>query len=194
MWSSIHSLCQAMSGGVYSVIPTYLSRMNRILSFANKPRLDRHEKPNRARVKKNIPIQMRNIRSRDKLETGRPDGLTKAVLETCNVISDIVKKEAADHYPQKSIYAQSKDTALTSQRNTPQVMSRQQRRVPIQVLECPPTQDPELSRPARTAPSSQHSSFPNNVPHLHHADSFSAVVYRAVGWCRSFPRDKAVTR
>ena len=56
-------------GGVVSVGPvealamhsrsrapqTDLSRMKRILSFANRPRLERQEKPNSARVKKKIP-------------------------------------------------------------------------------------------------------------------------------------------
>ena len=73
-------------------------------------------------------------------------------------------------------------------------MSRQQRRIPIQVLERPPTQDPELSGPTRTAPSSQQSSFPNDVAHLNHADSFATVAYRAVGWCRYFPGGRAITR
>ena len=73
-------------------------------------------------------------------------------------------------------------------------MSRQQRWIPIQVLERPPTQDPELSGPTRTAPSSQQSSFPNDVAHLSRADSFAIVTYRAVGWRRYFPRGMAVTR
>jgi hypothetical protein len=33
----------------------HLSRMKRIRSFANNPRLDKHEKPNRAKVKKKTP-------------------------------------------------------------------------------------------------------------------------------------------
>ena len=73
-------------------------------------------------------------------------------------------------------------------------MSRQQRWIPIQVLERPPTQDPELSGPTRTPPSSQQSSFPNDVAHPNHADSFATATYRAVGWCRYFPGGRAVTR
>ena len=76
--------------------PTYRSRMNRILSFANNPKLDRHEKPNNASVKKNIPAQMQSIRSQDELEP--KTGLAKAILETCNVISNVVEEETADHY------------------------------------------------------------------------------------------------
>lgn len=34
----------------------YLSRIKSMRSFANSPMLDRHEKPNRASVKKNTPI------------------------------------------------------------------------------------------------------------------------------------------
>src|SRR5271154_2905361 len=42
------------------VMLTYLSRMNRMRSLANKPRLDRQENPNSAKVKKKIPITSLN--------------------------------------------------------------------------------------------------------------------------------------
>ena len=41
--------------GITKFVGMYLSRIKRIRSLANKPRLDKHEKPNKARVKKNIP-------------------------------------------------------------------------------------------------------------------------------------------
>lgn len=68
--------------------------MNRILSFANNPKLDRHENPNSASVKKNIPAN-KNIRHwaiRAKVLH------TKAILESCDIISNVVEKETADHY------------------------------------------------------------------------------------------------
>ena len=36
---------------------THLSFMNRIRSLANNPRLDKHENPNSANVKKKIPVK-----------------------------------------------------------------------------------------------------------------------------------------
>ena len=90
--------------------------------------------------------------------------------------------------------AQSKGKPLTSQGNTPQIMSRQQRWIPIQVLECPPTQDPKLSGPARTAPSFQQSSFPNDIAHLKHANSFAVVAYRAIRWCKYLPKGRGNSR
>ena len=40
---------------------SHLSRMKRIRSFANKPRLDKHEKPNKAKVKKKAPTKTKSV-------------------------------------------------------------------------------------------------------------------------------------
>ena len=59
-----------------------LSRINKIRSFANSPRLDRHEKPKRARVKKNTPEKWLV----DKSPPGR-NARTESILESGNVIA-----------------------------------------------------------------------------------------------------------
>ena len=45
---------------------THLSFMNRIRSLANNPRLDKHENPNSANVKKKIPVKKKNGKNREK--------------------------------------------------------------------------------------------------------------------------------
>jgi hypothetical protein len=42
-------------------IESHLSLMKRIRSLANNPRLDKHEKPNRAKVKKKTPADATSI-------------------------------------------------------------------------------------------------------------------------------------
>ena len=59
-----------------------LSRINKIRSFANSPRLDRHEKPKRARVKKNTPEKWLV----DKSPPGR-NARTESILESGNIIA-----------------------------------------------------------------------------------------------------------
>lgn len=59
-----------------------LSRINKIRSFANSPRLDRHEKPKRARVKKNTPEKWL-------VDKSPPGGnaRTESILESGNIIA-----------------------------------------------------------------------------------------------------------
>jgi hypothetical protein len=42
-------------------VESHLSLMKRIRSLANNPRLDKHEKPNRAKVKKKTPADATSI-------------------------------------------------------------------------------------------------------------------------------------
>ena len=75
-----------------------LSRMNKIRSFANSPRLDRHEKPKRARVKKNTPEKWL-------VDKSPPDGnaRTESILESGNIIAiqmsaNLFKKKTGGAY------------------------------------------------------------------------------------------------
>ena len=60
--------------------------MNRIRSLANSPRLDKHENPNKANVKKKMPVKtVRTEESKTKLIK---QTRTQPILETCNIIPE----------------------------------------------------------------------------------------------------------
>ncbi len=90
----------------------HLSRINRIRSLANKPKLDRHENPNSESVKKNNPVEHAVSNS---IPTSFDALHTQSVLEPCYVISrptirtaiytvesecdlrDVVEEQATNH-------------------------------------------------------------------------------------------------
>ena len=60
--------------------------MNKIRSLANNPRLDKHEKPNSANVKKKIPVK--TIKNKGKEKQFIKKTRTQPILETCNIIPE----------------------------------------------------------------------------------------------------------
>ena len=74
-----------MDGKIVLLI-THLSFMNRIRSLANSPRLDKHENPNSANVKKKMPVTtIRTEESKGKLFK---QIRTHSILETRNIIPE----------------------------------------------------------------------------------------------------------
>ena len=69
--------------------------MNKMRSFANKPRLDKHENPKRAREKKKIP--RRFWKPAISFLKGKPDIRNTVQCTGTEYVRDVVHKESANH-------------------------------------------------------------------------------------------------
>ena len=67
-------------------IDSHLSLMKRIRSLANNPRLDKHENPNRAKVKKNTPADATSIN----VHHPNAEVRTQSILKSTDIIRHIV--------------------------------------------------------------------------------------------------------
>lgn len=68
--------------------------MKRIRSLANSPRLDKHEKPNRAKVKKNMPVKQASARY---IPIRTKEMLTQSILESTNIVRHVMVEQSTEH-------------------------------------------------------------------------------------------------